>query len=322
MVKISRNFLASAHNISETSTNREMVNEAMKRSMQKSIEYKHAIYIKNLYLGLHKRKVGTTTVETLCARICHRLPNTRKVTLINQIIGWKLTDAYDILMKAKYQNTEEWRRSKLIINDYNVLAPYERLWNREITIYENNLNKQLKRKLQFLETKYKKRTIIPDNIGDIIIKDQLITDEYESSPRIYGSIEINNAETSLLTLPPKYAMYEKVDEKKCEAEIEKALAKLRWDTNTGTPNVQTVEYFNIAERTFDFTKFKATDLPFNNRVILPQALDNETEVSMQQLKNALKQCTNDYVRSNKVKRNLTREQENGLTSIIERINYI
>ena len=41
---------------------------------------------------------------------------------------------------------------------------------------------------------------------------------------------------------------------------------------------------------------------------------------MQQLKNALKQCTSGYVLSNKVKRNLTREQENGLTSIIERRN--
>ena len=322
MVKISRDFFASAKNISETCTNRIEVYEAMKRSMQKSMEHKHSVYIKNLYTELNKRKIGTTTVETLCTKICTRLPKGRKITLINTVIRWKLADAYNELRKSKYENTQEWRKTRNIINKNNVIIAYERLWSREIRKYESELEKQLKRKIKFLETKYKKKISVPDYIEGFTIKDQILTDEYESLPRVYGSIDISDAEKSLLSLPPKYAIYEKIDGKKCEAEIEKSLAKLRWEMNSNTENrpATNIEFINIPGRIIDFTKMKSTDLPFNNRIILPQSLDEETEISMQRMKNELVECTRECIHNNPIQRNLTQEQQSGLKSLMERSN--
>ena len=53
--------------------------------------------------------------------------------------------------------------------------------------------------------------------------------EYTSAPRLYGGITLTNDKQSILELPPKYAIHKKVDKEHCEAEIEKSLAKLRWE---------------------------------------------------------------------------------------------
>ena len=63
-----------------------MVYEAMKRVIKQSLEYKHSIYIKNLYVLLKKDKIGTTTVELLSKRICNKLPKHRTQTLVKIII--------------------------------------------------------------------------------------------------------------------------------------------------------------------------------------------------------------------------------------------
>ena len=123
-----------------------------------------------------------------------------------------------------------------------------------------------------------------------------------------------------MSLPPKYALYGKINQKECEAEVEKSFAKLRWEKHADTPVPATVEerYFEVSEKTFDFTKFKSTDLPFNSRIILPRALDEESEISMQQLKNKLNRCTQEYTENNRIRINLSEEQEMGLKSIIQR----
>ena len=95
MVNISRCFLASAQELSTQSTNRNMVYEAMKRVMKKSLEYRHSVHIKNLYGNLKKDGIGTTTVEELCKRICRTLPEHRTRTLVKIITRWKLDDAHD-----------------------------------------------------------------------------------------------------------------------------------------------------------------------------------------------------------------------------------
>ena len=65
MVNISRCFLASAHTISNQCTNPNEVYEAMKQTFKKSIEYKRAIHVKNLYAQLKKERIGTTVIENI-----------------------------------------------------------------------------------------------------------------------------------------------------------------------------------------------------------------------------------------------------------------
>ena len=54
--------------------------------------------------------------------------------------------------------------------------------------------------------KYGKKREIPNTINGIIIKHQIITEDFSSEPRIYGNITINENERTILVLPPNYAV--------------------------------------------------------------------------------------------------------------------
>ena len=111
-----RYFLASAQNLCNQVTNRTLVYEAMKRVMKNSLEYKHSIYVKNLYVKLKMEKIGTTTIETLSRKLCSTLPKHRTRTLVKIVTQWKLQDAYTHLREMKRRNTEVWRKEKETID--------------------------------------------------------------------------------------------------------------------------------------------------------------------------------------------------------------
>ena len=136
---------------------------------------------------------------------------------------------------------------------------------------------------------------------------------------------INEEEEALLSLPPKYAVFEKVKEGQCESEIEKCLAKLRWedkdDDNTGNEEeTQQLKWHDQETKTMDFRKYRSTNLPFNSRIIVPKPLEGEKETQIQTLKERLNQCTKEYIKEstkndNKTKMNLTTVQKQGLESL-------
>ena len=108
-------------------------------------------------------------------------------------------------------------------------------------------------------------------------------------------------------------MYDKVNTNECETEIEKGLAKLRWtkrkqfekDDEGKHQNGESQDLngerdktiYNIKSKTFDFRNMRATDLPFNKRVHLPDPLDEESEIEIQNLKAKLNQITEEYMKS-------------------------
>ena len=184
--------------------------------------------------------------------------------------------------------------------------------------------------MKFLKTKYRPKTrIIPDEIDGIIIKDQSIPENFSTEPRIYGGVSITETRKEL-SLPPKYAMYDQVDPVKCQAEIEKALTKLRWErisnqkpgetahTNEGDQSIRInrsnddpinnnsdASIRNNQKSTTDFRKKRATDFDFNRRVYLPPPLKPEDELQLQLLKMNLKRTTEDYKRTTTITNNLT-----------------
>ena len=325
MVNISRSFLTSLRRTTSHCTNPNVIYEAMKQTFKASLEYKRSIHVKNLYQELKKDGIGTTKIENMCSRLCNTLPKHRERTLVKVITNWKLHDAHKELRKWKIRNTETWRKQRETIAAAGVIDQYERLWRREITKYENNLTSIRKKKLQHLKMKYKrKETNVPDEIEGIILKDQELPVEYNSTPRTYGGVILDENEQSLLTLPPKYAMYERVTLERCEAEIEKALAKLRWeqreDSDRGGNELPRAErkWHNLQTKTIDLREYRSTELPFNGRIYPPQPLDNETESCLQNLKVKLNECTKRYVKENTMSINLTEEQQGGLSSLKEK----
>ena len=112
----------------------------------------------------------------------------------------------------------------------------------------------------------------------------------------------------------------------CKSEVEKGMTKFRWTHATeerrneqhGLP--QTDKHF-LQENQFDFRNMKATDMPFNKRVSLPNPLKHEMEVKIQMLKQNLDDITKDYIINNdrnNAQSNLSETQKDGLRSLKER----
>ena len=150
MVNITRYFLASARQLSTHCTNQDMVYEAMKRVMKKSLEYKRSIYLKNLFGSLKKDGIGTTTVEGLSERLCQTLPKHRTRSLVKIIVRWKLQDAHSQLRRTQLENTMTWRKEKKTLEESGIMNEFSELWRREITRYTNELKETTARKVQFL----------------------------------------------------------------------------------------------------------------------------------------------------------------------------
>ena len=293
------------------------------------MEYKRAIHVKNLFTKLKKDRIGTTQIETLAKSLCDTLPEHRQRTLVKVIVNWKMQDAHKHLQRLKSVNTTTWRREKELLAGAGVVNEYEQLWRREITKYENECASTQKRKLQHLRNKYrKKKETIPDEIDGILLTDQELPPEFSSTARTYGGIELQGNEQSLLALPPKFATYEKVELEPCEAEIEKALAKLRWEEKKKNMDQEGNElpadekrWHDARTKTIDMRELRATELPFNNRIYAPKPLDNETEICIQNMKGKLNNCTERYIEETQRKKketNLTQEQKQGLRSLKER----
>ena len=114
----------------------------MKRAMQQTLKYIHAVYITDLYKDLNKQGLGTTTVVSLSRRLCSTLPKRRENTLISIIIRWKLNDAYSVLRREKYENTKIWRECKNVLIQENIMKRYLEIHNKERDIYYTALAKQ------------------------------------------------------------------------------------------------------------------------------------------------------------------------------------
>ena len=171
-------------------------------------------------------------------------------------------------------------------------------------------------------------------IGDIILKDREIPGSFNSDPRVYGNVVLNDDEVSLLSLPPKFALCENIDNVSCQSEIEKGLAKFRWEKRRieekrKVNNLTDMDpsgksgYIDMVNKTFDFKKMKPSDCPINRRIRLPEALKEEEELELQNLKNNLKKATDEYIKDNKVDKNayinLRRDEKLGLRSLERRV---
>ena len=79
--------------------------------------------------------------------------------------------------------------------------------------------------------------------------------------------------------------------------------------------------YDIGNKTFDFRNMRASDLPFNKRVHLPEPHDEESEIAIQNLKVKLNQITAEYVDGERLGKwsNLEEEEKSGLMSLKRKV---
>ena len=92
-----------------------MVFDAMKRTMEESMKLIHARYVVDLFRKLHKHRIGTTRIHGLARKMCDYLPQQKAIVLIDTVVRWKPQDAERCLKKARYDNTQSWRREKQLM---------------------------------------------------------------------------------------------------------------------------------------------------------------------------------------------------------------
>jgi hypothetical protein len=311
--------------LSEKCENPNVVERIMKRTMRESQELLRTYYVVDLIRALNQKGVGLQSVENQAQRLCTKLPK-RRETLVKTIMTWKLKDAHRELRKQKWTNMEVWRGAKPVLTEKGILKEYINLWRKEKGSLKSELNEKRKTKVKFLISKYGKKVNIPDVYEGIKISDQEIPDTFTSEPRCYGGCTIDNNERSILTLPPKFAMYPKLDAAAIETQIEKSLAKYRWDQAKEEQNQEirkkndTGSGDESGKGNVDMRKLKATDLPFNKRVCLPNPLNERKEIELQHLKSKMLTTAESYIERNKDVQmsNLTKQEKKGLRSIRKR----
>ena len=235
-----------------------------------------------------------------------------------------LHSAKDVLREAQYNNTKTWREVKRALDEERCIQLYEEIWKIEKKRQMKVLNQRRRRKIVFLIQKYApslKET--PNEIRGIIIKDQDLPETFTSEPRCYGGCVLDANETKIMLLPPKYAVFDKIDPMECEGQVEKGIAKLRWSIKNEeqNENEEHEPVFDVENKTFDLRNMRATDQSFNSRITLPRAIDDDHEIAMHNLKARLKKITGEYVTKNNNIRfhNLNVEERKGAISLKKRI---
>ena len=151
----------------------------------------------------------------------------------------------------------------------------------------------------------------------------------------YGGVGVPREVEQVLKLPPKFALFPKVDMKMVEMEVERGIWKARWEDRSQEQRGrredmtdQEVEEVMAETRVWDsnakelnYSKVRVTQLPTNRRVIAPKPLvgsSRNTEVQLQFLKSRLldetkKHLKKEYDENGRAKeKNITPEEIKGL----------
>ena len=156
---------------------------------------------------------------------------------------------------------------------------------------------------------------------------------FELNVRKYGGVVLDAEEAETLQLPPKYAVYEKVDTLRFKAEVEKTFNRIRWNeqfneqasesTSEGNENGATpsqANFFDEETNAFDGKSIQNNSLPFRKRVGIPECAKATTEAKLTLCKQRLEDIVKEYSECDKNgHKNLTREQRKGLEKLKSRI---
>ena len=91
-----------------------------------------------------------------------------------------------------------------------------------------NVRKAAEKKLSWLKEKWKPKPVAPSSeIRGIQIQDCQLDANFDSKPREYGGIQINDEERQLLKLPPKFGIFGEININDCIIETEKSLNQIK-----------------------------------------------------------------------------------------------
>ena len=92
------------------------------------------------------------------------------------------------------------------------------------------ITKKHERKIVWLERRWKKtEAAVPEIVRDIRVADDDLPSEFESTPRVYGGVQLDEEEQAALELSPKYGLFRRLNVEQGKVDVEEGFNKLRWN---------------------------------------------------------------------------------------------
>ena len=244
-----------------------------------------------------------------------------KMNMKMKLMKYKIKDAYRSHKEIEYKNRQCWRESKTKI-PADIRPRYIQVWKTHIVEFQKKVTTEYGEKNKWLYEKWKPKELIPpEKLKGIVLKDQELTEEFTSEPRVYGDARITDEEMQLLKLPPEHGLYRKVDVTSTTIETERALNKLRWKEifkDVKKNEESTMCTVQDGKRIFNIRNLRRSQLPFNPEVTMPSAISQDEEIKYHRFKEEVKLISEKYRKKTRDLSNLSTEEKNGLKSIKEK----
>ena len=241
------------------------------KSTMKKLKYRSNC---DLLRSLRKHNVATNEVEYGMQKMVKVASNGARNGMKRRIMRWKIDDALRVYRKSQYENARIWKR----IIPVEIRREYLVTWNSFIKDYSSRMLAGEKDKVNWLVSKWKEKVKpVPDTIRGIVLEDAVLDEEFNSEPRMYGGVEVDNKEEMILELPPKFGLYRKVNERSTLISTEEAINKLRW--NKVMERNKKIDVGFVQHRdgnsVVDINCLQQTVLPYNSQVKMSPATKQE-----------------------------------------------
>ena len=272
---------------------------------------------------MHKLGIGTNEVE-IFSKVCSS-QNKRKTidrSLVKYAMKKKVEDAEWAVRQARIKflkNKTEYnnviRRNTFIDIEFQSMMKNECNTVRLERKAKNSQNVQflMNKRQEQLEREREKETDIKGvKFRDIDL--QVEVHDKNENVVAYGGVEVSDSMAEVLTLNPKMMTFEKVSLVDMDVEIEKACHKARYqwmnenvnedDGENGNDNgnendeadeVNATDTLDLVNKKIDYTKIRATELPYCSRLIPPKPGSIRQETAIETVKEKLSNVVKEYV---------------------------
>ena len=181
-----------------------------------------------LLTKLRERDQGTNEVEHFVKMMKSRRVQTN---LRRSIMKYKIEDATSNKIKAedRFRRSFEFIKRKVGGNS-QILDEFRKIMQSEVeSVWEEGRVKN-KSKISFLIQKWKKDNDrnVDKEWRDILISEEKLREKFEppaTDVPNFGDLELSEAESKALALPPKFTTYENIDIKKIDADIRREIER-------------------------------------------------------------------------------------------------
>ena len=332
-----RQTLAHIKQLSHVSPNPHRAERAMFNCITCSFKLCKCVLKKELLSTLMRRGVGTNDVESCVEKVC--MSNVRKkkdVTMIKFIMSRKLLDA-DIEERRvrKEYGKMSMEVNKIIPRGSEINERFRATMKNATEIKWKEGKNKNKRKINTLTQRYKPNNQMDKEISDVVYRDEelnkiernrkILNSEHNNKPRIYGGVEVNKDAISLLSKDPNFMILDRINKEEIEIEIEKGLAKARYELMECGDEVEEGETKKVPCKTLNYASLRATDIPTVARLHPPRPSTITKERILDNVKNKLLETVTKYQSQHcddkgKIKnQNITQAEEKAIKDLKSKI---